>query len=198
MKSEVRFISLKTKPYFSLAFICQVLGIEDTKWLSWAFSESEHSIAMVKTQEGLFFEESGTTLIVERRCTKPLLEVWLRTIQKGDARRKLSEAEKKAVAIASKYTCNMCHNLVQDYEIDHIEQHALRQNNERINLQLLCPSCHRKKTRMDRLFGDPLFETQKKVPTTVLVGKDQTTRSSYFYQKKSNLFDKFKYYGGEC
>ena len=32
------------------------------------------------------------------------------------------------------------------YEIDHIEEYCLNQNNEESNLQALCPSCHRVKT----------------------------------------------------
>ena len=157
--------------------------IERKKWLSWALDEKEHSIAIVKTPDGLYFEESGTSLLIERRCTPAVSDTWKRIVRRNNGKRKLTEAEKKAVAIESNYTCNMCNERVQDYEIDHIEQHALRQNNSRTNLQCLCPGCHRKKTRQDRLFGDPLFEQKKPLCTTTLLGSGGNIFSSYFLEK---------------
>lgn len=181
--SQICFISLGTRPFLHIDFICEVIGVVRDKWLKWAFHPMEHSIAMVRTPNGMYFEESGASLLVERFCTKELYYDWKKHITRKNAKRKLTESEKKAVAAEANYTCQMCKERVKDYEIDHIEQHALRGNDDRSNLQCLCANCHREKTRNDRHFGDALFEKRLKLNSTHLHGKDGNIFSSYFHTK---------------
>lgn len=153
----LKCISLGTKPYIDSNTICQCIGIDPNTLLRW-LHEGKQSVAMVMTPEGLFVEESGISMIIRRKCIEPIYLDWMRFVKRNGAKRRLTEYEKKCVAIAQKFTCQLCHRIVEDYDIDHIEQDCIRNNNTRSNLQLLCVSCHRQKTREDRLFGDCLFE----------------------------------------
>ncbi len=157
---DVRFIGLGTRPYLHETFVFRLLEIDAETWQEWVDS-CPHSLVMVHSPEGTYVEESGATLLVGQQCTPATVHAWNRHLHFENAKRRLTEAEKKAVAAAAHYQCARCHQTVTDYEIDHVEQYALRGNNARSNLQCLCPNCHREKTREDRRFGDALFEESR-------------------------------------
>ena len=157
--------------------------MSEAKWMQLALYQNCHSIAMVKTPDGMYFEESGASLVIERSCTKELFYTWKRHVKRNNCKRKLTASEKKSIAAEANFTCEMCHLPVKDYEIDHIEQHALRGNDERYNLQCLCPNCHREKTRKDRHFGDAMFEKSMQMKTQ-LHGEEGNIFSSYFHHNK--------------
>lgn len=64
--------------------------------------------------------------------------------------RKLSETQKKRVAFLGGYLCKMCGVVLPpDYQIDHIVPVALGGTSGYRNLQALCRSCHKRKTKED-------------------------------------------------
>ena len=181
---SIRCITLGTRPYIEMNTICDVLKLTPATFFEWIMDPAEYSVGMVRTRQGLFVEESAATLIVGRRCTPDLHHRWRRWVTNNGAKRKLTESEKKAVAAEQFYRCAMRDRTVQQYEIDHIEQQCIRANHDRINLQCLCPTCHRKKTLADRLYGDALFEKQM-AQKKHLHGEGGNIFSSYFHDKVS-------------
>ena len=68
------------------------------------------------------------------------------------SKRKLSESVKKIVASNQRWTCNMCHNILDaSYEVDHIIPLYKGGSNDINNLQALCRNCHGMKTINDKL-----------------------------------------------
>ena len=66
--------------------------------------------------------------------------------------RNVSATLKKMVASNQRWTCNLCHNLLDyTYEIDHIIPLFKGGQNNINNLQALCRNCHGKKTIMDSI-----------------------------------------------
>jgi len=183
--SVLRCITLGTRPFIHSNTICDFLSVSDEKWLGWVMDTQYNSVAMVRTPDGLFVEESGASLLIENKCTPELYLRWKRWVTNRNIKRRLTEAEKKAVAAEQHWHCAMCNQLFQYYEVDHIEQYCIRGNNSRKNLQALCSSCHSRKTRQDREYGDALFETQLKQSTN-LHGGGGNVFSGYFYRQEEN------------
>ena len=72
-------------------------------------------------------------------------------------RRKVGTATKKQVAAQQKWACAKCEvMLTASYEVDHIKPVYLGGSNDTVNLQALCPECHRCKTQRDRARVDEL------------------------------------------
>lgn len=180
MALSIRCITLGTRPYIESNLICKIIKLDSKNWFKWILDPNEYSVAMVRTKDGLFVEESAASLIIERNCTEELFTKWKTFITNNNAKRRLTESEKKAVAADQDYTCAMCKNRVREYEIDHIEQDCIRHNNTRKNLQCLCPSCHRLKTRLDRQYADCLFEKQLQ-KKSLLHGGNGNIFSAYFH-----------------
>ena len=151
----IRMVSLKkNRPFLHIDLIRSVLHIDTFRdWIE----ENITPCCCIFTSEGLFVEESAVYVILRSKIDAVLLKKWDTFITNNHCKRKLTEAEKKAVAAEQRHRCAMCQQVVSDYEVDHIEQQAIRNNHHRLNLQMLCVQCHREKTRRDRQFGDPLF-----------------------------------------
>tara|TARA_B100000131_G_scaffold256870_1_gene251710 strand:+ start:129 stop:497 length:369 start_codon:yes stop_codon:yes gene_type:complete len=76
----------------------------------------------------------------------------LKNYKKREVKRYVSVKNKKIVASNQKWNCNICKNMLDEtYEIDHIRPLYKGGTNNIINLQALCPNCHRKKTIMDMI-----------------------------------------------
>tara|TARA_B100001964_G_C14249030_1_gene608926 strand:+ start:588 stop:956 length:369 start_codon:yes stop_codon:yes gene_type:complete len=76
----------------------------------------------------------------------------LKNYKKREVKRYVSVKNKKTVASNQKWNCNRCKNMLDEtYEIDHINPLYKGGTNDIINLQALCPNCHRKKTIMDMI-----------------------------------------------
>lgn len=76
--------------------------------------------------------------------------------------RKVTNLTKKRVASCQEWKCKLCNCLLDEcFEIDHIICIKDGGSNEEINLQALCPNCHRKKTNTD--IYKPTKETKEKV-----------------------------------
>ena len=76
----------------------------------------------------------------------------LKNYKKREVKRYVSVKNKKTVASNQKWNCNICKNMLDEtYEIDHIRPLYKGGTNNIINLQALCPNCHRKKTIMDMI-----------------------------------------------
>tara|TARA_B100001094_G_C18177630_1_gene798802 strand:- start:1626 stop:1985 length:360 start_codon:yes stop_codon:yes gene_type:complete len=66
-------------------------------------------------------------------------------------KRYVSEKNKKYIASQQKWRCNNCNKLLDfTFEIDHIKPLYKGGSNILLNLQALCPNCHRLKTFYDK------------------------------------------------
>ena len=184
--ADLRLVGGTTLPYVNLEALCRVTGIARDAWMAMLMDPNECSVAMVRSQEGMYVEMSVIEGIVARKCTPSVLRRWKGWISFHYAERKLTEPEKRRVASQQAWRCAMCDAMLTDvYEVDHIEQQCIRNNQSRRNLQALCPKCHRKKTVEDRCFGDGLFENFRYDPPTALRDDNGGLVSSYFATEKS-------------
>lgn len=158
---SARCITLGTRPYITLAKVAEVVGVEEYILLKRIFGADNVNVVMVRTGGVLMLEASSATMLILHTCSEETAKLWHAWVHEHRAKRKLTEYEKKIVAARQMWKCAMCEGvLTADYEVDHIEQQCIRHNNNAANLQALCPGCHRKKTREDRIFADPLLDTQ--------------------------------------
>ena len=157
----IRLVTMSgSRPFVDVDVVAQQTGVPRETWVQWLMDEKECSAMFLRSQEGMFVEASSLEGVARRRCTPEACAKWMRYCRANKTRRRLTDAEKKRVAAEQQWKCAEClGQLDETYEVDHIEQHAIRANNARKNLQALCPACHRTKTVQDRQFGDPLFET---------------------------------------
>lgn len=70
--------------------------------------------------------------------------------------RNVATLTKRRVAARMKWRCNKCDTLVDEYyEIDHTIPLAEGGSNKLDNLQLLCSTCHKTKTRDEAIANEP-------------------------------------------
>jgi len=69
-------------------------------------------------------------------------------LEKQKLRKRFTKWIKDAVLFRQNYRCNICFDLLEFPEYDHID--GERSNNSYQNCQALCPNCHAKKTRQAR------------------------------------------------
>lgn len=186
--AELRLIGNATLPYVRLDVLSRVTDVSQEDWMRFIMDPTECSVSMVRSQEGFYVEMSVLQGIISRRCSSRVLSKWKNWVSFHSAHRKLTEPEKRRVASQQQWKCARCEGLLTDvYEVDHIEQQCIRNNQRRRNLQALCPRCHREKTVEDRCFGDGLFEEfVYHIPTCKQDG-DGIQVSSYFDGGKSNI-----------
>jgi phage FluMu protein Com len=146
------------RPFIDVEHMCDVLGIDDDRFCRISMDPGSPSVTLTRV---------GGQLFIESSCCRILLTAWMPEkvrhfdhifTSTGTARRTLTAAEKKTVAMRQEWKCKHCNNVLRDFEVDHVEQHCIR--NQDSWLQALCPGCHREKTREDRMFGDALFEAR--------------------------------------
>ena len=180
--ANIRLVTLTgPRAFVDVSTVASHTGIPRQTWVDWLMDANECSAMFLRSQEGLFVEASSVESVLRHRCTPEVCAQWMQFCRVNRTRRRLTEAEKKKVAAEQQWRCAACQcALDATYEVDHIEQHAIRANNSRQNLQALCPRCHRTKTNEDRYFGDPLFETRKGAPPTNLEGGNGGVFSAYF------------------
>lgn len=188
--AELRLISNTTLPYVRIDILSRVTGVCEDEWLRLIMDPRECSVAMVRSQEGLYIEMSVLQGIISRKCSSRVLSKWKNWMSFHSANRKLTEPEKRRVASQQKWKCAMCDTLLSDvYEVDHIEQQCIRNNQRRRNLQALCPKCHRLKTVEDRCFGDGLFEEYAYDISTCRLDGLNVKVSSYFDSAHDGTID---------
>ena len=71
-------------------------------------------------------------------------------------RKILSNNERNIIINNYESKCNICKTQIEDGEIDHITPLANGGSNEDINLQYLCKSCHKQKTKHEKETGEYL------------------------------------------
>lgn len=155
------FIRKFSRNFVDLAFVASLICISENSIRSWVMDPDEYSITIIRCGSTWFLETSALSLIIQRRCNAHDYLLWCNTVTKNGARRKLTEAEKKHVAMSQQWRCAHCKEIFTNYEVDHVEMHACRANDRLTNLQALCPNCHSSKSRRDNLFTDALFQTRK-------------------------------------
>ena len=150
------------KAHIDIPHVCDLCDIDNAEFARMCFDERSPSVSIVRVKSQTFIEVS---------CCRVLLQAWMpEKVRYFNAavvprvKRTLTPAEKKAVAMNQDWKCAHCSAILRDYDVDHVEQQCLR--NQNYWLEALCPNCHRKKTRRDRLFGQAIFE-----PSTTLLGE---------------------------
>lgn len=151
MTANVRLIH--GRPYIRTSHVCDLCDIDDVEFARMCFDDRSPSVSITRV---------GAAVYVDASSCRVLLHAWMpEKVSYFDnyfttTKRTLTPAEKKTVAMRQRWTCKRCQCLLKDFEVDHVEQRCIR--NQNTWLQALCPNCHRTKTREDRLFGDSLFE----------------------------------------
>ena len=182
--ADVRMV--QNRPHVHLETLAHVTKTPVETWKKLLMDPDQPSVHFARTQDGLFVEESSATVLVRLNLGPALVQrwesFWNRT---GRTRRRLTESEKKTVAASQTYECGHCQQFLRDtYEVDHIEPHCLRQNNNYSNLIALCPGCHRRKTMEDLRYGDPCFDANRyaTVPCITQYKEGGNVFSAYFFR----------------
>lgn len=146
------------RPFIDAEHVCSTLDIDDDRFCRISMDPESPSVMMCRVGPQLFIEASACRILLAAWMPEKLPHFDQVFTETGATRRSLTAAEKKAVAMRQEWKCKRCDKLLRDFEVDHVEQRCIR--NQNTWLQALCPGCHREKTREDRMFGDALFETQ--------------------------------------
>ena len=121
-----------SRPFVHVDTVVRNTGVPKDTWMQWLLDERECSVMFLRSQEGTFVEASSLEGIVRRKCTPEICAGWMRFCRANSTQRRLTDAEKKRVAAEQKWTCAGCGAALDaTYEVDHIEQHAIRANNAR-------------------------------------------------------------------
>lgn len=84
------------------------------------------------------------------------------------------------------YKCNICSTHLDVYDIDHIIPYCIQQKHRFNNLQVLCPTCHARKTR-------------REAREIALFNRCQKTESyRYCWTCKQIVSKYFGYHSGKC
>ena len=151
---------INNRPFISISYTADVCGIAECVLMEWLFDPELYSAHFVKLrgEPSLYVDSESLLLIVKAKAPRETYVSLESLITAKNGRRSLTQAQKQEVAAQQGYKCAHCEMTLRHYEIDHIEEHALRANDARTNLEALCPECHRLKTVRGRLKGDALFE----------------------------------------
>lgn len=151
--------NIRQRPHIYLPALCEVTDLSLEDWARLLLDPSEPPCSFVRTQDGIYVEESSVSVLIYKHLGPDVQHRWRVFWNRDDrTRRRLTGSEKKSVAAAQDYRCAKCDSkFTETYEVDHIEEHCLRGNNARTNLSALCPNCHRTKTIADQRYGDAYF-----------------------------------------
>lgn len=138
----------------ALPLFLDKVGLSAEEWAS-LMNDSMVPLMMLRAQGELYLEVEAAGRILSGTSSG---QSWLNFIAQRGLRRKLTKAEKIKVAASQKWRCMRCQDLLDEtFEVDHVEQHALRGDDSSSNVQALCPHCHRKKTHDDLYLSSPYF-----------------------------------------
>ena len=138
----------------SLPLLLERVGLSAAEW-SELLNLASSPLMMLRARGEVYFEVEGVGRILSGSSSG---QTWLNFISRHGLRRKLSKAEKVKVAASQRWRCMRCRELLDEcFEVDHVEQHALRGDDSSSNVQALCPGCHRKKTNDDLYISSPYF-----------------------------------------
>jgi len=91
-----------------------------------------------------------------KTTVKSLIQYGLQPkLAKKRKRREFSESTKKRVLIRQNYRCMIDGEPLEDPQFDHIDGNPF--NNHHLNCQALCPNCHAKKSRLERMLKKRRF-----------------------------------------
>ena len=158
------------RAHIDVEHVCSTLDVDDDFFCRISMDPTSPSVQLVR---------AGAQLFIEASCCRVLLRAWMpekvpffdHHFSGGGRGRTLTAAEKKMVAMRQEWKCNRCKKILRDFEVDHVEQHCIR--NQNFWLQALCPGCHREKTREDRVFADAWLEPTTNTntsPKPIIVG----------------------------
>lgn len=151
------FIWKFNRSFCLLQYIHRISHIPLTTLRAWALG-AEHSLVVIATKNGLYVDISSFILILQIHVDAYTLRHIKAICLPQDKKRKLTSAEKQYVAQLQNYKCDECKTQLSVYEVDHIEQHCCRGNDNISNLVALCPTCHSMKTAREKNCFDAFFE----------------------------------------
>ena len=164
---------IRNLPYIQSDYAAKLIGIEKDVLMEFIDDVDLYSIHLVKLRgRGYYLEIESFLQIIKVKMPLAVYNRVSQFLTAQNCRRKLTAAQKQEVAARQDYLCKLCNTLLKQYEVDHIEEHSVRANDNKSNLQALCGNCHRQKGREAMLRGDSLFEDY--IPT-------KNVFSKYFY-----------------
>ncbi len=173
--------------YLHINNILSIVGIPIEQFYTWIL-RPERALHIIKQVEDTFYEVEGISYIVSVYGSESQQQTWHIYTERNNLRRELTGSEKVRVASSQSFCCNICKQLLDDtFEVDHITEFCMgnRVNNpDRIsNLQALCVSCHKTKTKNDYLRFNPLFSNEtRKQSSKINKTNNHGVFSKYFYQ----------------
>jgi len=104
-------------------------------------------------------DDFKTTLA--KTAIKTIIKYYLRPDLAKKRKREFSESTKKRVLMRQNYRCMICDKPYEDLQFDHIDGNSF--NNHHLNCQALCPNCHDKKTRQERMLKKWRFRKRSRI-----------------------------------
>lgn len=184
--------------YLGLQTLQQTLGLDDRAFQQnieqYDYSQNKPLIitgTMVSCKSACHFLQWFMDNSYSLHPTANSLRHSLQQYTKKIPKRVLSRSLRIEIAYRQQYACNMCQlfPIPPTFEVDHIVelQHGGQDIAE--NLQALCVTCHRNKTRLIRLQKNPIFATCSGRPTlpseTPSETQPGTVFSKYFRRIKA-------------
>ena len=152
---------IKNQPHVHIRMVSHLCKISQEEVMDIILDPERRSITITRVyKKGVYIDATEWRCLLLDTFSSEVLRAWDEFMNyDGPKRRKLTQAERTEVASRQAWKCKSCKTtLTSVFEVDHIEEHCLRQNDSFANLQALCPLCHRQKTRRDQLFGNGLLE----------------------------------------
>ena len=153
------FIWKFNRSFCLLKYLHRITDIALEQLRQWAL-DGEHSLLILSTKHGLYVEIDAYIMILAIHVDVHTLNHVKSICLPKERRRKLTAAEKQYVAQIQHYKCGGCAEILTRYEVDHVEQHCCRGNDNITNLIALCPNCHSEKTAREKNMFDAFFEPQ--------------------------------------
>ena len=142
--------------FVTLQQVARVLGSQNT--VKQYFQEPLPVPTMKLFMEGNEYVETGAVYMTLKKRAPDKLPLWSNFATRRKIHRSLTKAEKVKVAAEQEWLCMRCSTMLKDdFEVDHVEEWSVRKDDSRHNLQALCPSCHRSKTKDDVYRTNPYF-----------------------------------------
>jgi|TARA_B110000977_G_scaffold176227_1_gene231681 5-methylcytosine-specific restriction endonuclease McrA len=196
--NKMELIVIDRQHYLKLTTLQQTLGLDDKSFQQnieqYDYGQNKKLVVVdnaVSCKSACYFLEwfidNSYTLQPAANSLKHSLRQYTKKIPK----RVLSRSMRIEIAYRQRYACNSCQlfPIPPTFEVDHIVELQDGGQDVAENLQALCVTCHRDKTRMVRLRKNPIFRLAT-IPVPTLPSeipsetKPSAVFSKYFHRIK--------------
>lgn len=185
--------------YLELVHLQLALGLCTTDFQQqlehYAYAETkalEMSGKLVSCKSALYFLQWSLDKSYKLQPQVTALRHGLKRYAKKIPKRVLSRSLRIEIAYRQHYACQICQlfPIPPTFEVDHIIE--LQDGGQDIaeNLQAVCVSCHRHKSRLNRLRKNPIFQSSPHVSAEPVVSAEPAVFSKYFHQAAQSLSEK--------